>query len=134
MIDRDIEKALHLLGVQIHGQNTIHTGGEKKIRDELRRNWNARLILTILARVAKEGNDRRDPIGAGAPRGVNHDEQLHQVLIGRGAGGLNDENIVAPNVFLDSDVGLAIGKGTDGGLPERHTDVSANAQRQLAIG
>jgi len=109
VIDRDIKKSPALVGVQIHSQNTIHTGGEKKIRDELRRNWNARLILTILARVAKEGNDRRDPIGAGAPRAstMMSSSSSADWSVGRS---VNDENIMAPNVFLDSDVGLAIGK------------------------
>ena len=134
MIHRNIEKSLHLLRVQIHRQHTAYAGGMQKIRDELGRDRHPRLIFAVLSRVTEKRNDRRDAIGAGAARGIHHDEQLHQVLVGRRAGRLNNENIAAANVFLDLDVGFAIGKRADRRLPKRHADAVADALRQLAIG
>src|SRR5712691_795951 len=104
------------------------------MRDELGRNWHARLVFTVLARITKKRNHRRYPIGAGASRGIHHDEQLHQMLVGRRAGGLNNENIVAPNIFFDSDVSLGIWERADRRLAKRDADVFADTLGQLAIG
>ena len=134
MIHRDIEEALHLLCMQVHRQHPAHTGGVQQIRDEFGRNRDAGLVFPVLARVSKKWNDCRNPVRAGAPRRVYHDEQLHQMLIGRRTGRLNDENIVAADVFLDPDVSLAIGKRADRRLTERHTNVFANPLGQLAVG
>src|SRR5256886_3863003 len=92
------------------------------------------LPISVLARISKKWNDRCDPIRTGPPRRVHHDEQLHQVLVSGRAGRLNDENIVAPNVFLDLDVSLAIWERADCCLTEWHSDVFANALGQLAVG
>ena len=56
------------------------------------------------------------------------------MLIGRRARRLNDEDIVAPNVLLDLDVGLAIGERADCRLAERHADVFTDAFCQIAVG
>ena len=113
MVHRDIEKALHLLRVQIHRQHAAHARGVQKIRDQLRRDRHARLIFAVLPRVTEKWNHRRDAIGARAPRRIHHDEQLHQVLVRRRAGRLNDENVATADVLLDLDVSLAIGKRAD---------------------
>ena len=56
------------------------------------------------------------------------------MLVGRRAGRLNNENVVAPDIFLDSDVSLGIWERADRRLAKRDTDVFANTLRQLAIG
>jgi len=45
MVDRDIEEALDLLAVQVHGQDSVASGGHQEICDELRRDGDPRLIL-----------------------------------------------------------------------------------------
>ena len=134
MIDRDIEKSLHLLRVQIHRQNPAHARRAEEVRDQLRRDRNARLIFAVLPGVTKKRNHRRDAIGAGAPRRIHHDEQLHQVLIGRRAGRLDNENIAAANVLVDLDVSFAVGKRADRGLAKRSADKIADPLRELAVG
>ena len=39
---------------------------------------------------------------------VDHDEQLHQVVVHRGAGGLHDKDIGPAHALLDEDARLAI--------------------------
>src|SRR5438876_10292066 len=134
VIDGNVEETLHLLCMEVHRQHAAYASGMQQVRDEFRRNRHAWLVLTVLTRVSKKRNNRRDPIRTGAPRGVHHDEQLHQVFVSRRAGRLNDENIMAANVFLDLDVRLAIGKRTDCCLTEWYPDVFANALGQLAVG
>ena len=134
MIHRDVEEPLHLLGVQIHGQNTAHSRSVQKIGHQLGRDGHARLIFPVLPGIAEERNDRRNPVGTGPAAGIHHDEQLHEVLIGRGRSRLDQEDIATPDVFLDLHVGLAVGKRTDGRLPQRSTDVMADFLRQIAVG
>ena len=133
MVHRDIEKALHLLRVQVHGEHAAHACSVQQIRDELRCDRHARLIFAVLARVSKKRNDSRDSVRACASRRVHHDQQFHQMLIGRRRGGLNNKNITPANVLLDLNVSLAVGKRADGRLSQRGPDVVANPVRQLAI-
>ena len=106
----------------------------QRVGDQFRRDRDARLIFAVLTRISKKSNDGGDPVRACASRRVHHDEQLHQMLISRRTGRLNNENIVSPNVFLDPDVSLAIWKRADRRLTERNADVLANPLGQLAVG
>ena len=133
MVHRDIEKPLHLLRVQIHRQHAADPGGIEKIRHQLRGDRHARLIFAVLPRVSEKWDDGRDAIGAGATGRIHHDEQLHQMLVGRRASRLNDENIPAANVLLDLDVSFAVGERADGRGSKRHTDAVTDSLRELAI-
>ncbi len=133
MIDGDVEKAGDLLGVEIHAEDAADAGGGEQIGDQLGGDRHPRLILAILPGVAKEGNDRRDPRRARPAGCIHHDEQLHQVLIGRRAGRLDDVNIPAADIFIDLDVGLAIGERAYGGIPKRHTNARADPLREVAV-
>ncbi len=113
MVHRDIKEALELLGVQIHGQDAVHTGGGDEVGDEFGRDGNAGLVLAILAGVTEERDDHRDAGGAGAAGGIDHDEELHQVLVGRRTGRLDDENVAPADVFVDLYEGLAVREGAD---------------------
>src|SRR5262249_57917004 len=93
-----------------------------------------RLIFGILPGVSEEWNHRRDSVSAGTPCRVHHDQQLHQVLVSGRTGWLNDENVVAPNVFLDFYVRLAVWERAYCRPTQWHTNVFANAFGQAAIG
>ena len=56
------------------------------------------------------------------------------MLIGRRTRRLNDENVVASDVFLDPDVSFPIRKRADRRLTKWHADVFANALSQFAVG
>ena len=58
--------------------------------------------------------------------GVDEDQQLHQVIVGGRAGGLDDEGILATDVFQDLDVDFAVGETTDDGLAQGDTQVSGD--------
>ena len=134
MINRNVEKTLHLLGMQIHCQNTMNTGRDQKIRDQLGRYRHTRFVFSILARVPEKRNHCGDAVSAGPSRCIDHDEQFHQMIVGWGTGGLNDEDITPANVLLDSDVGLAVRECAERGLAQRDANVIADALGQLAIG
>ncbi len=108
VIDRDIEKTGDLLGVQVHGEDAVDAGGGEQVGDELGRDRHAGLVFAILPGVAEKRDHRRDARRAGPPRRIDHDEQLHQVLVRRRAGRLDDEDVPPADVFVDLDEGLAI--------------------------
>ena len=110
VIHRDVEKSRDLLRVEIHREHAVHACGGEEIRHELRRDGHARLIFSVLPRVAEERHDRRDARRARTPRGVHHDEQFHQVLVRRRAGRLHDEHVAAADVLVDLHHRLAVGE------------------------
>ena len=55
-------------------------------------------------------------------------------MIGWAAGGLNNENVRAADVFIDLHEGLPIGKCRDCGLAQRGADALANRFGQNGIG
>ena len=134
MIDRNIEKSLHLLRMEIHRQDAMNTGCHQEIGYELGRYRNTRFIFSILSCVSKKRDHRGDAISAGSSRRIHHDEQLHQMIVSRWTGRLNNKNIAPTNVLLDFDVGLAVGKCANRGLAERHSNVITNAPGQVAVG
>lgn len=58
------------------------------------------LRLAVCSRVPVVGDDSCDGPGAGALAGVDHHQQLHEVVIHRRAAGLHQEDITATNGLL----------------------------------
>ena len=58
VVDRDLEEALHLAGVEVHRQHAVDAGGLEHVGDELGRDRLARARLLVLADVEVPG-DRR---------------------------------------------------------------------------
>src|SRR5262249_17514494 len=129
-----IKKSLHLLRMEIHREDAMDTGCDQKIRNQFCSNWHPRFVLSILTCVPKKGNHGSDAVGAGPSRRIDHNKQLHQMIIRGRTGGLNDENIATANVLLDFNVGFAVGECADRGLAQRNTDVVADALGQFPIG
>ena len=126
MIDRDVEEALDLLAVKIHGKHAVGARRDKQVRHEFRGNGHARLVLAILARIAVERHDRGDALGRRPAGGIDHDKQLHQVMVRRRTRRLDDEDIRAADVLVDLHERLAIREAGHRRLPERHADVPAD--------
>lgn len=58
------------------------------------------LCLAICTRVSKVGYDAGDGARGRPLAGVHHDEQLHEVVVDGGAGGLHQEHIAATDRLL----------------------------------
>ena len=126
MVDRDVEKALNLRRVQVHCQNAVGSGGGDQVGDELGRDRVARLGLAVLAGVAEIGDYSRNPAGGGALERVDHDEQLHNVVVDGVTGGLDDEHVAAAHGFIDGNVDFAVGKVLYLALAEREPQCVGN--------
>ena len=134
MVYRDIEKSLNLLRVEIHCQNTVHPCCDEKVGDEFGRNRYAGLILAVLSGVPEKRQYRGDPEGAGTAGGIHHNQEFHQVLIGRWAGGLDDEEVVSSDIFVELHERLTIGKRSYRGFPERDFYEIGDPLGQLTVG
>ncbi len=130
VVHGDVEEALNLRGMEVDAQNAVGARRHDEVGDELRRDRNARLVLAVLPRIAvvreHGGHARR----RGALERVEHDEELHDVVIRRRARGLHDEHVRAPDVLLDLAVVLAVGEVVErdaAGLP---AEVPADLARE----
>ena len=93
VVDGDVEEALDLRGVQVHGDDVVAAGRLQHVRDELGRDGRARLVLLVLARVREVGDDGGDAARRGRLAGVDHDEELHEAVVDFARGrGLEDED------------------------------------------
>ena len=134
MIHRDIEKSLDLTRVEIHRQHPRNPGGGEEIRHELGGDRHPRLIFPILPCVSEKRDHRSDALRAGSLRRVHHDEEFHQVFVGRRAGRLEDKQIATSDIFIDPDKRLPIGKTLHVGHARFHFEQLANTLRQLRVG
>src|SRR5690348_17003936 len=98
MVHGYIEESLDLGGVEIERHDTVRAGALEQTRNELRGNGNTRLVFTVLTAITVIRKHSGDPFGGRALQGIDEQEQLHEVPLDGGAGGLEHENIGASNV------------------------------------
>ena len=118
VVHRDIEEALDLRGVEIHRQHAVSARAGDEVRHQLGGDGVAALGLAVLTGIAEVRNDRGDAACRGAAEGVDHDEQLHQVVVDGLAGGLHHEHVAAADGFVDGDGDLTVCKGGHGAVAE----------------
>ena len=134
MVTGNVEIPLDLGRVQIHGQHAIHTGLHQQVRGQLGGDGFASRRFAIGARVAVIRHHGSDLARGGPATGIHHDQQLHQVIIHRSAGGLDQEDVAAANRFLNLHIQLPIGEALADPGAIGHTQVGRDLPRQSRIG
>jgi hypothetical protein len=134
VVGRDVEERLDLRLVQVHRQHPIGAGGNHEVGDQLGRDRDARLVLAVLPGVAVIRDDGRDARRGRAAERVHHDAELHQVLVDRPGGGLDDEHVHAADVLVDLERDLRVGEAMEPGLAHRHAQELGNLLRQQRVG
>ena len=135
VVDRNIEKSLDLVSMQVHRQQAFDADGLQQIGHHPGADRHpGRARAAVLAGIAEIGNHCGDAANAGAFQGIDHDQQFHQVFVGRRAGGLDHENITGADVLLDLDGYFTIGKATDYGFAELDAQMRNDFLRQRRIG
>ena len=129
-----VEEALNLPGVQIHSDNTLGSGHAEKVGRDLRADRRARADLAILPGIAVIGNDCRNAPGAGAFQSVQHQTELHEIVVGRGAGGLNDKYVVPAHAGTDFDADFTVAEGFAQAGRKATPQMIANIKCKLGIG
>ena len=108
MIRGHVEETLDLARVQIHGEEAVGAGGGDQVRHQPGGDGRAGSDFPVLPRIPEIGHHggdrcRRCPAGS-----VDHDQQLHQVVVHRGGSALDQEDVPAADVFGDLDLDLAV--------------------------
>ena len=133
MVDRDVEEPLDLLRVQVDGEHAVGSGGGEHVRDEFRGDGHAGLVLAVLTGVAEVGQHGGDAGGARAAGGVDHDQQLHQIVVGPVAGRLDQKGVGAADILLKLREDLAVGKVRDVDFAKVDAKVVGNLLRKLRM-
>ena len=134
------EEALDLAGVQVHGQHPVGPRGLERAGDETGGDRLAAHRLLVLPRVAVPRGHGDHAVGGGADRRVDHQQQLHQRVVGRdpglrvAAGGLDDEEVGAADRLLEAAVDLAVREGPGGDAAERDAELLGDAVRERRVG
>ena len=114
VVDGNVEKPLNLIGVQVHGEQPVNPDRLQHVGNHLCTDWDARRPHpAVLSGIAKIGDRRRDATCRGASQRVGHEHDLHEVIIGRRAGRLQDKDIPAPHMFENLDSRLAVREAAD---------------------
>lgn len=81
VIYRDIEEALDLASMQIHGDDMVTACRLQHVCHELRRNGGTRFVLLVLSGIREIWYDSRDATSRGGFTCVDHDKKLHQPIV-----------------------------------------------------
>ena len=66
--------------------------------------------LAILPCIPKIRDHRRDATSARTTYGLNHDEKLHQIIVGWSTGRLNQKDVTSTHIVLDLNPNLSVRK------------------------
>ncbi len=102
VVDRNLEEALNLVGVQIHGDDPVNAGRGEHVGDELGADGHTGSVFAVLTCEPEVGDDRDDALGGGPLGGVDEHQQLHQV-VGRRERALHDDHLLSAHGLLDAD-------------------------------
>ena len=134
VVDGNIEEPLDLVGMQVNGQHPVGADTRDHVRHDTRADRHAgRARAAILARITEIGQHRRDAIRGGAAYRVDHQQQLHEVVIGRLTGRLHDEDVLAADVFHDVHLDLAVAEAPDMGLAEPDAESRGDILREARM-
>ena len=120
-------------GVQVHAQHPARSGGGDQVGHQLGGDGHPGGHLAVLAGVAVVGDHRGDAPGAAAPKGVEHDKKLHQVVVHRRAGGLHHEHVRAAHVFTHLHEDLAVAKAAHHRLGQGQVQIVTDLLHQVGV-
>ena len=134
VIHGNVEEALNLGGMEVHGQHPVGPRGHDHVGHQLGGDGVPGLGLAVLPGIAEVGNHRGDAPGGGPAHGVGHHQQLHQVVVDRTAGGLNQEHVGPAHGLVDGGRDLSVCEVADLRIPQLNTDELANVLCEVHIG
>jgi hypothetical protein len=108
VVDRDVEKPLDLIGVQVHGDDMITSSNGEHIRHQLGCDWSPRLVLLVHPGIRETGDHSGDPPGRRPLAGGGEDEKFHEVIVNVVGTRLDDENVFVSNRLCYFDIDLPV--------------------------
>lgn len=110
IVHGDIKKSLDLARMEVHRDDMVAARRNNHIRDELRGNGGATLVLLVHARVREARDDGRDAARRRSLACRDEDEELHEVVIDVAAAALEDEDVFFAHGLGDLDARLTVGE------------------------
>ena len=98
--------------MQIHGEHSVGSRLFKKVGDQLGGYRVSRARFPVLSRIAEIRHNHRQLVAGRAFESVNHNEQLHKIVVYGSACGLNHENVAAAHRFLNVYANFSVGKAS----------------------
>ena len=133
MINGNIKEALNLCRMEIHGENSVRSGGGEHICYDLRGDRVSCLGFSVLARVAEIRDNGSYSSGGSAAERIYHNDELHEVIVYGITGGLHNEYVGTADGFLKGYAHLAVSKVSDGAFSHGETEVFGNVFRCLGV-
>src|SRR3990172_7384137 len=93
MLERDREEAFYCWGVHVYAHYALSTGRGDHVSSQAGGQRFPAASAPVLARVAEVGDNGRHMLCPGVPGRVTQEQQLNEVLVYRGTGWLEDENV-----------------------------------------
>ena len=134
VINRHVEVALKLAGVQVKRQHAVHTGGGDQVSHQLCRNGHPGPVLAVLPPIAEIRDHGRDARCRRPPAGIGHDQQFHKMVVDRIARRLHQENVLPAYILLDLDEDLPVAEVRHLDTPGIDSQVIAYSAGQSRIG
>ena len=94
VVNGNVEEALYLVSMEVHGDDTVHTGCRQHGGNQLGGNGDMGFVLAVLTSKTIIRNNGDNLVGRGTTSGVDHHQQLEEV-VGRRNGRLDDEDLSA---------------------------------------
>ncbi len=133
VVYRDGEETLDLAGVEVDGQEPVGPRRGDHVGDQSCGDGHPWFVLLVGPAVGVVGNHRRDPSRGVPPEGVHEDEELHDVLVDRRGGGLDQEHVLGTHALLKANEDVLIGKLKDIRLAERNFEIVGDLSCQTRV-
>ena len=125
MVYRNVEESLNLVGMQIHGDDTVCTGCLQHVRHQFGTDGYTRFVFAILTCPTEIRDDSHHFVCTRALGGINHEQKLHEV-VAAGAGCLNQIDRLSANGLLKISAELTVGEAIDMYLAQLATQLFAH--------
>jgi hypothetical protein len=129
VVDWDIEEALNLRSMEVHGDDMVASRNLEHVCDQFGTDRSSRLVLLVLARVRKAGDNSSDTSGRSSSTSVDHDEKLHQSIVDISRSSrLEDKDVLITDGLADRNTSLTVG------VVEAHSVGDFNAESTSDFG
>ncbi len=110
VVDRHLEEPLDLGRVQVQGDDPVHARRLDRVGAHPGPDRDAGFVLLVALGVAQVGDHGRDRRGAGPLDRVDPEQQLHEVVVGREGGALDEEDVATADVLEHPDEEVPLGE------------------------
>ena len=126
MVYRDIKEALNLTSMQVNSYYTVQTSSRHKVSYQLSGNRLTATGLAILTSICIIRYYCSYTSCRSTLASVSHNQQLHQILIYRLTGRLDNKNIFSTNTFTNHDLNLTIVEMANLCINQRNIQILGN--------